>query len=86
MCGFFCKQDQKTILKQGYGVVARAVHGIYKATISKLIGNACRFDPSCSDYALEAIERYGWMRGVVLALKRFVRCHPWCPGGRDAVP
>lgn len=47
---------------------------------------ACRFHPTCSDYALEAIEVYGWARGVRLAVRRIVRCHPFNPGGIDPVP
>ena len=59
---------------------------LYKALISPLLGNRCRFYPSCSDYAREAIERYGAWRGVWLAFKRVGRCHPLCEGGIDPVP
>ncbi|HHW77330.1 MAG TPA: membrane protein insertion efficiency factor YidD [Xanthomonadaceae bacterium] len=58
----------------------------YQLFISPLLGNHCRFYPSCSQYAREAIERYGVPRGVWLAIRRVLRCHPWCPGGVDPVP
>lgn len=66
--------------------LVRVVHWLYKVCLSPLFGNACRFYPSCSDYAREAIERHGWFRGGILACKRVCRCHPWHPGGEDAVP
>ena len=59
---------------------------IYRLCISPLFPPACRFYPSCSAYALEAILRHGIPRGCFLALKRLIRCHPWSPGGYDPVP
>jgi putative membrane protein insertion efficiency factor len=59
---------------------------LYQWTVSPLLGPACRFHPSCSQYALEALLRFGVLRGSVLALKRLGRCHPWHPGGFDPVP
>jgi putative membrane protein insertion efficiency factor len=59
---------------------------LYKVLISPLLGNRCRFYPSCSDYAREAIERYGTWRGSWLAIKRIGRCQPLCEGGVDPVP
>lgn len=59
---------------------------IYQWTVSPLLGPVCRFDPSCSRYALEAVLRFGVLRGGWLALKRLARCHPWHPGGVDPVP
>jgi putative membrane protein insertion efficiency factor len=58
----------------------------YQYTISPMLGNRCRFAPSCSAYAEEAIVRYGLARGAWFALRRIARCHPWNPGGYDPVP
>ena len=59
---------------------------LYQLTISRLIGPRCRFYPSCSQYAAEAIQKHGAIRGIALALVRVLRCHPWHPGGVDLVP
>ncbi|HTY49403.1 MAG TPA: membrane protein insertion efficiency factor YidD [Steroidobacteraceae bacterium] len=59
---------------------------LYQWTLSPLLGPACRFHPTCSQYALEAIRLHGAFRGGVLALKRLSRCHPWHEGGVDPVP
>jgi hypothetical protein len=58
----------------------------YQYAISPMLGRSCRFYPSCSDYTLEAIERHGALRGMVLGIRRLIRCHPWHPGGFDPVP
>ena len=58
----------------------------YQLLISPLLGQRCRFYPSCSQYALEAVTRYGSLRGSALALKRLARCHPFNAGGYDPVP
>lgn len=58
----------------------------YQVFLSPFLGGACRFYPSCSQYAYEAIERHGARRGVLLAVKRLVRCRPFGPGGFDPVP
>lgn len=58
---------------------------IYKSTVSRLLPPACRFYPSCADYAYEAINRNGLARGLLQALGRLARCHPWHPGGYDPV-
>lgn len=59
---------------------------VYQAALSPLLGGACRFHPSCSQYAIEAIERHGAARGAWLALKRVLRCRPFAAGGYDPVP
>ena len=66
--------------------IARAVHWTYKVTISWMFTGACRFSPPCSNYALEAIEVHGWVRGLYLGARRILRCHPFNPGGFDPVP
>jgi putative membrane protein insertion efficiency factor len=67
-------------------LVAAFLIRLYQCTISPLLGPACRYHPTCSQYALEAIERFGLMRGSWLALRRLGRCHPWHAGGFDPVP
>jgi putative membrane protein insertion efficiency factor len=59
---------------------------IYKRAVSPLLPAGCRFHPSCSDYACQAIERHGILRGVRLALLRLLRCQPFSRGGFDPVP
>ena len=61
------------------------IHG-YRRFISPLFPPSCRFQPTCSQYALEAIERFGPLRGINLALLRIFRCHPFCEGGYDPLP
>lgn len=58
----------------------------YRLAISPMLGRRCRFFPSCSEYALEAVEKYGAWKGGWLGCKRVCRCHPWNPGGYDPVP
>jgi uncharacterized protein len=58
----------------------------YKMAISPFLGNCCRFYPTCSDYGLEAIEKYGTLKGSYLIFKRIFRCHPLCKGGYDPIP
>ena len=59
---------------------------LYKTVLSPILPPACRFHPTCSEYALEALERHGLIRGGWLALGRIARCHPWNDGGFDPVP
>ncbi|MGN6088648.1 MAG: membrane protein insertion efficiency factor YidD [Actinomycetes bacterium] len=58
----------------------------YQRLISPLLGPRCRFYPSCSAYAITALQRHGPWRGSALAARRLLRCHPWNPGGVDYVP
>jgi uncharacterized protein len=58
----------------------------YRLLLSPWLGSSCRFTPSCSAYALQALERHGAAAGSYLTLARLVRCHPWCEGGLDPVP
>ena len=59
---------------------------LYRCLISPLLGPRCRFYPSCSEYAIAAVQNHGIIRGLFLTVKRLLRCHPWHPGGVDLVP
>lgn len=59
---------------------------VYRAVVSPLYGPVCRYYPSCSAYALQAVETHGGVRGGWLAVRRLARCHPWAEGGIDRVP
>ena len=59
---------------------------LWRSWISPLVGSHCRFTPSCSAYAEDAVVRFGPVRGAVVAGRRLLRCHPWHPGGVDPVP
>lgn len=63
-----------------------ALIALYRYGLSPMLGPSCRFYPSCSEYAQQAISRYGVLRGTWLALKRLLRCNPWHCGGHDPVP
>jgi putative membrane protein insertion efficiency factor len=66
--------------------VALAALRVYKVCISQYFWGSCRFVPSCADYAAEAVERHGVIRGGWLTLRRLARCHPFCSSGLDPVP
>lgn len=59
---------------------------VYRLLVSPLLGDVCRFYPTCSSYGLTAVRRFGLLRGAWLTVTRLVRCHPWNPGGVDHVP
>jgi len=58
----------------------------YQLLFGSWIGPSCRFEPTCSAYAMEALQRHGAAAGAYLAVARLARCHPWCDGGHDPVP
>jgi len=66
--------------------LAMVVIRLYQRFLSPFLGKNCRFVPTCSAYTFEAIERYGFMEGILLGVKRIIRCGPWSPGGFDPVP
>ncbi len=66
--------------------VALLIIRIYQVLISPLFPSSCRFAPTCSQYAAEAVSRHGVWRGLGLTLRRLARCHPFHPGGWDPVP
>jgi putative membrane protein insertion efficiency factor len=72
----------RSTIVTGLTVAIRA----YRYVISPLLGPTCRFYPSCSCYAEEALQRHGAMRGSYLTVRRLLRCHPWHEGGFDPVP
>ena len=59
---------------------------VYRFAFKPWLGNACRFEPSCSQYALNALQHHGALAGSLLTGARLLRCHPWCDGGLDPVP
>jgi uncharacterized protein len=59
--------------------------GVYKVLVSPFLPPACRFEPTCSEYAREAVEKYGALRGTWMGVKRILRCQPFCKGGHDPV-
>lgn len=59
---------------------------VYQWTLSPLLGGACRYYPSCSNYAYGAVERFGAIRGSWMGIKRILRCNPWHEGGYDPIP
>ncbi len=63
-----------------------ALFRLYKTVVSPWLPAACRFEPTCSQYAIEAVELHGTVRGLVLTVKRLARCQPFCRGGFDPVP
>ncbi|HYA20223.1 MAG TPA: membrane protein insertion efficiency factor YidD [Burkholderiales bacterium] len=68
------------------GRAALVLIALYRFLLSPLLGNNCRFVPSCSEYTREAIVKLGILKGSWIGLKRILRCHPWNPGGYDPLP
>ena len=66
--------------------IASSFIRLYQLTLSSLVGNYCRFQPTCSEYAREAYRKYGFFKGTRLTIGRLLRCHPWARGGYDPVP
>lgn len=76
-------------MSEGPSVAARIALWLlaaYKRWVSPLLPPVCRFQPTCSEYAFEAIARYGALRGAWLGVRRLLRCQPFCRGGHDPVP
>ena len=70
-------------------IIRRLLMGVvrgYRLLLSPWLGSSCRFEPTCSVYALQALEQHGAARGSYLTVRRLVRCGPWCQGGHDPVP
>lgn len=76
----------RSLLRDPLRVVLIGVLRVYRLVISPLYGQVCRYHPSCSAYALEAVTEHGSARGTWLAMRRVARCHPWAAGGYDPVP
>nr|WP_299241077.1 membrane protein insertion efficiency factor YidD [uncultured Halomonas sp.] len=76
----------KQPLRRGLSALLIGVIRLYQYGISPLLGPRCRFWPTCSHYAIEALQRHGPFKGGWLALKRILKCHPWYAGGIDPVP
>lgn len=76
----------KNLLKKIPEYILTTLIRFYQTAISPHTPAACRFTPTCSQYALEAIKKYGVFKGSLLAIKRIIRCHPWGGSGYDPVP
>jgi putative membrane protein insertion efficiency factor len=79
------KMRANCILRPMKRVLLALIRG-YRLLLSPFLGMNCRFYPTCSTYAIEAVEQHGAIRGTWLAVKRILKCHPWHPGGFDPVP
>ncbi len=74
------------IINKFFQIIFIGLIRAYQVTLSPFLGPACRFYPSCSEYAYQAVVRHGPLKGLFLAVKRILRCHPFHPGGVDPVP
>ena len=79
------KQTEASALRPLEGLVCFPIH-LYRYSLAFIFGGRCRFVPSCSSYALEAVAMHGVAKGACLAARRFCRCHPWAKHGFDPVP
>lgn len=82
MSAFFAASSLRRLPQRGLMAAVRA----YRFALSPWLGSSCRFEPSCSAYALQALDRHGAAAGSYLTLHRLARCHPWCTPGDDPVP
>jgi putative membrane protein insertion efficiency factor len=89
-----CRNDSNLSLHETLGarscsamksIILLMLHG-YKRYISPWLPRSCRFEPTCSEYMYQAVERRGVPKGILLGVKRLLRCHPFCQGGFDPVP
>ena len=74
-----------TIIKLPQKIVIGLIR-LYQTTLSPLLPRSCRFEPSCSEYTLQSIDKYGVIKGVALGAQRISKCHPFHPGGYDPIP
>ncbi|MCC6285353.1 MAG: membrane protein insertion efficiency factor YidD [Phycisphaerales bacterium] len=79
-------RHRRGLASRAFSRLLLALIAAYRATLSPIIGRQCRFLPTCSLYAREAIATHGVRRGCLLAVRRLSRCHPWGPAGYDPVP
>ncbi|GAA4622717.1 membrane protein insertion efficiency factor YidD [Cellulomonas oligotrophica] len=75
-----------TVVRRIPATLLLALLRVYQVVVSPMTPPTCRFYPSCSQYAVVAVQRHGALRGTWLAIRRLLRCHPWNPGGVDDVP
>lgn len=80
------KHKPKLTLARAFKHLVLAPVYLYRFFISPLLGPRCRFEPSCSAYAIEAVHNLGVFRGMLLSIRRLSKCHPWHTGGYDPVP
>lgn len=82
------RAEQTTLVKLGlpFKWLMIAFIWLYRYTFGALLGGSCRFEPSCSHYAEEAIHKHGALKGLYLTIRRLLRCNPWGPFGPDPVP
>jgi putative membrane protein insertion efficiency factor len=78
-------RDAAKVLARALAILLGALLRVYQLTISPSLGPTCRFEPSCSEYMRQAVERYGFFHGLARGLRRLLRCHPFCAGGWDPV-